>query len=93
MVGFYDTYQNQKCINIGGPNSYNNGPSKNNRRLLFEKKIIFHQVVKKVIFPYYEMEQNCNFIVKMKNFINKQAEYPFYAQGTAKYVILSNLLF
>ena len=57
---------------VGKPYHLANGPSKNIRGLLFEKIEYSIKLWKKWFFPYYEMEQNCNFIVKMKSFITQR---------------------
>ena len=57
---------------VGKPYHPANGPSKNIRGLLFEKIEYSINLWKKWFFPYYEMEQNCNFIVKMKSFITQR---------------------
>ena len=57
---------------VGKPYHQANGPSKIIRGLLFEKIEYSIKLWKKWFFPYYEMEQNCNFIVKMKSFITQR---------------------
>ena len=57
---------------VGKPYHPANGPSKNIRGLLFEKIEYSINLSKKWFFPYYEMEQNCNFIVKMKSLITQR---------------------
>ena len=56
---------------VGKPYHPANSPSKNIRGLLFEKIEYSINLWKKWFFRYYEMEQNCNFIVKMKSIITQ----------------------
>ena len=57
---------------VGKPYHPANGPSKNICGLLIKRLNIQSACQKSDFFPYYEMEQNCNFIVKMKSFITQR---------------------
>jgi len=57
---------------VGNPYHPSNGPSKKIRGLLFEKIEYSMKLAKKSFFSYYEIEQICNFIVKMKSFITQR---------------------